>query len=172
MKKVVLIFVLLLVFFNQIGFQLIYWTEQIIIRKEQKELLLSCLPDHVFEKIEDSKMIQWEEDGKEFRFRNQMYDVARTIIVQGKKVYLVVNDSKENQLLQKQENTILKLKETGSNKSNHHSNFKYAQSIFTISSIIELTTIIISQPEFLILQEKIQSDYLPNILIPPPQHLV
>ncbi|MFZ9660969.1 MAG: hypothetical protein ACO29O_03745 [Chitinophagaceae bacterium] len=169
MKKLVLISLLLLLFFNQIGFQLLYWVEQIIIKKEQKELMISLLPDYDFEKIEDNEKIQWEEEGKEFRYNKQMYDVARTIMVKGKKVYLVINDAKENKLLQKMEHTVSKLKENNNTKGSHTPIFKYIQSIFIINNASTLILFNIKKGKFLIYNESFTSDTLDDILIPPPQ---
>lgn len=140
-----------------------------VIKKEQKEYLLSLLPDHNFERIEDNVLIQWEEQGKEFRYKNQMYDVARTIFINGKKTYLVINDSKENKLLQKMEQAVSTLKDNNSTKGGHAAVLKYIQSIFIFDPITNISAMSRLKNTYLIFNEPLSSDFVKNIQIPPPQ---
>lgn len=67
-----------------------------------RERMFSEAPDSVFEAISltaNEKDIKWEETGKEFSFKGQLYDVVRTRLVNGQTILICSNDEKEDQLL-------------------------------------------------------------------------
>ena len=67
-----------------------------------RERMFSEAPDSVFEAISltaNEKDIKWEEAGKEFSFKGQLYDVIRTRLVNGQTILICSNDEKEDQLL-------------------------------------------------------------------------
>ena len=69
-----------------------------------RERMFSEAPDSIFEAISlaaNKKDIEWEEAGKEFSFKGQMYDVVRTRLVNGQTILICSNDEKEDQLLER-----------------------------------------------------------------------
>ncbi len=67
-----------------------------------KEKILRELKDDALETIclnENHQQIYWEDEGKEFLFKGQMYDVVKTKIINGKVVLYCLNDKKEKELI-------------------------------------------------------------------------
>ena len=63
------------------GFYLSFQIEQIRIKEEIKEKIISNLPENELVLIKipssDGKKITWVEDGKEFRYESNMFDVVK-----------------------------------------------------------------------------------------------
>lgn len=66
-----------------------------------KHALLSTIPDSELEIIFANNPIHWEEDGEEFYLNGHMYDVVRTGVLHGQKVYYCINDIKEKRLVER-----------------------------------------------------------------------
>ena len=49
--------------------------------------------------LSGNKEIYWEEKGKEFMFKGEMYDVVKTKTVNGKVMLYCINDKKEKALV-------------------------------------------------------------------------
>ncbi|MFM7839003.1 MAG: hypothetical protein ACKO6K_05515 [Chitinophagaceae bacterium] len=168
MRKISLIALLFLFFWNQVGYQLSYWVEQLWIEEQQREYLISLLPDHAFEKIADNPQIQWEEEGREFRYQHRLYDVARIEWVNGVKVYLVVSDEKENELAHEFLRTVVQHRNTQSEKSSTAAAVKFFQNLYVdFPEELMLPRCTPHSPRFHY-TVTIHSNYLHEILIPPP----
>ena len=103
MKRLITISFLLLLFISQIGYHFIYIFQQHEAKEEAERQLLSTLPESSLEAIDlsaNKNDIDWEEEGKEFYLHGQMYDVAKTKIVDGKTILYCLNDKKEESVLQ------------------------------------------------------------------------
>lgn len=108
MQKVVIISFIVLLFISQGGYYIIYAIRQYQIREEVKEQLLARLPESYLEVImpdENPASFTWLEEGREFSLHGQLYDVAKTKTVNGKKVLYCLKDSKEQQLLEERSAT-------------------------------------------------------------------
>lgn len=121
MRRILTISLLILLFFSQIGYYVFYLFQQYEIKEAVKHELLSQVPESLLEKIDaDAKDIVWEED-REFYLHGQMYDVAYTRIVNGKKILYCLNDSKESDLNKRLAEAVDSGNEQKSaNKHGHH----------------------------------------------------
>lgn len=83
-----------------------------------RRTLLANIPESELEIISDShEPLQWEEHGKEFYYRGQMYDVVTMKVLHGKTFYYCINDTKEKQLLDKLVKVVRSSNEDGKNSS-------------------------------------------------------
>ncbi len=67
-----------------------------------KEKILSQLKDEELEIIslnDNHKIIYWEEEGKEFLFKGEMYDVVKRKIINNEVVLYCIHDKKEKMLV-------------------------------------------------------------------------
>lgn len=103
LKAFFTITLLLALGFNQVGYYFIMLAAQY----QQKEDMEAIIRSNIDEKnlvaisyTDNSKNIYWEEEGKEFSFKGEMYDVVKTAVVKGKKILYCLSDKKEKQLLE------------------------------------------------------------------------
>lgn len=109
-------------FYSQAGYYFTYLCAQLQAKREMKQRILNSLPDESLEAITltgNQQHIQWEEEGREFSFKGQMYDVVRTKTIKGDVVLLCINDKKEENLVRQLSNTV----KSGS-QNNHGKNTK------------------------------------------------
>jgi hypothetical protein len=156
-------------FFSQIGYQAFYLIQQLIIREEQKELAFSLLPESSLEKIKDNQLIDWEEEGKEFYLNNNMYDVVKTSIIRGEKIYFVVNDKKESEVLKQFGNIIRYQQENNQHKKGSGVEVKFQLPVFTLLNTPAFHAENIPTYTYYLLNEKVNGFFISDILIPPPQ---
>jgi hypothetical protein len=102
LKKLLAIFLALLISFNLAGIFLVFKIQQSQIRHDIKMKLKQGVPDEELHKISFAfnalHLIDWVRKDKEFKYRNQMYDVVRKE-TDGKQVhFFCVNDTQETQL--------------------------------------------------------------------------
>jgi len=91
LKRTITILILLLLFFSQVGYHFVYMIQQHMIKEAAEEQILSTINKNQLKQInetENRNAIIWEEEGKEFSLNNQMYDVAKKEIVNGKALLL------------------------------------------------------------------------------------
>lgn len=103
-------------FYSQAGYYFTYLCAQLQAKREMEQRILNSLPDESLEAITltgNQEHIQWEEEGREFSFKGQMYDVVRTKTVNGNVILLCINDKKEENLVRQLSNTV---------KSGHQNN--------------------------------------------------
>jgi hypothetical protein len=160
---------LLLIFFSQVGYQLIYSIQERIIQYEQKEKMISLLPDSALEMIADNDQISWEEEGKEFYMNDNLFDVAKIKVINGKKIYFVINDKKETELLKKFNTILRNQQDNKQNKKSNDQGIKYQQPVFIIGNTIENVAYVSQSCSFNIFKETVHPSYISDILIPPPQ---
>ncbi|MBU0487962.1 MAG: hypothetical protein KKA07_02380 [Bacteroidetes bacterium] len=103
MKKLLLISLLLAVFYSTIGFYILFKVEEYNIRQEIKHCLISNLSGEELELLiifhADEGKIHWVEEGKEFRYDGNMYDVVKTREFEHATYYYCYNDRKETKLM-------------------------------------------------------------------------
>jgi len=156
-------------FFNQIGYQALYLVQQLIVQEEQKELAFSMLPDSFLEKIRDNDQIKWEEEGKEFYMNGNMYDVVKTRVIHGEKIFFVVNDKRESELLKKFSNIIRSQHENTQNKKSGGLEIKFQTSVFTLAISNDPFINFDAIHAYQIIHEKAANSFFAEILVPPPQ---
>jgi hypothetical protein len=101
MRKWLASFCLALAFFTQAGYYGIFAVEQAMIREAQKRKMLSQLDDASLEAIPEQQGMQFVDGGKEFYLHGELYDVVRTRTLNGKKIFLALNDKQESLLMKK-----------------------------------------------------------------------
>ncbi|WP_339787225.1 MAG: hypothetical protein ACMVP2_05630 [Imperialibacter sp.] len=89
--------------FNYFGICTIFEVQQFIIRREVKEQIEAGVPDDKLHKlsfaVDQIPNLEWEEEGREFRFKGQMYDIVRREVVADSVYYFCINDVKETNLV-------------------------------------------------------------------------
>lgn len=102
MKKIISFLLIFIFLYGIIGFYLNFEIEQFHIKGEIKEKIIHNLPDNKLILITissaDKEKITWTEFDKEFRFKNNMYDVVRIKIKGNTTYYYCFNDEKERNL--------------------------------------------------------------------------
>ncbi|HLO83179.1 MAG TPA: hypothetical protein VK166_19585 [Chitinophagaceae bacterium] len=167
MRKLLSIALLALVFFSQLGYQFIYSVKLIMIRKEQKWKMLSAIDEKDLEKIEFNPSIKWKEEGREFYYQGQLYDIVKKKQTSGKTIYYVINDHKEEELM-------ANLARTAKKQSQGQSDKKIAVQIFQQVCILNegitdpALYLEISDSPFPFCQD-MQGEKHCKILVPPPQ---
>ena len=118
MKAFFTITLLLALGFNHVGYYFVMLVSQYQLKEQMEEAIHNNLTEKEMEVIcytDNSKDIFWEEEGKEFSFKGEMYDVVKTALVKGKKLIYCVNDKKEKLLIEKY-NTLTKNNSRNSKK--------------------------------------------------------
>ncbi len=75
-----------------------------ILKETTLENMLRNAPDSCLVNIQlqgNEQYIRWEEEGKEFTFKGQLFDVVRIAVVNGQTIYRCVDDEHEDALLKK-----------------------------------------------------------------------
>ena len=170
MKKIVSIVLVFVFFYSFIGFYLNFEIEQCRIKEEIKEKIIGNADERELTLLKistrDQGRIKWTEEGKEFRYEGEMFDVVKVKTGTDTTCYYCFCDSKENKLL----SHLDKLVKQQSDRSPSRTMQKklvinlYFQQDF-LSQIIHESPV-----RYL----TIISDYHfadPEILTPPPQHL-
>ena len=96
--------------FSQIGYYVVMHQAQQERKEYIKELLLKNFADNgltVIDYTTNNKKIFWEEEGKEFFFKGDMYDLVKTKTVNGRIYFYCINDEKEKELINNY-NTVTK----------------------------------------------------------------
>ncbi len=92
------LFVLILI--SQMGYIWVYRSNDRKIRKEAKAQLFRSLRNSKLELIElDVNAVNWVEEGKEFQYNGEMYDVVKQERKGSRLVFHCINDHEENALL-------------------------------------------------------------------------
>lgn len=118
MRKTVAISLLLIIFINQLGYYLLHSLQQYQARQEIKHALRASIPESSLEIISATDdQLQWQEAGKEFYYRGQLYDVVNIKVLHGKTFYYCINDTKEKQLLENLAKIVKSSREDGNRKN-------------------------------------------------------
>ncbi len=102
LKKLPLILLIFVLAYSQVGYYFVSRHYQALQKEVIKEKILSQLKEEELKIISASdnhQQIYWEEEGKEFLFKGEMYDVVKTKIVNGKVMLYCINDKKERELV-------------------------------------------------------------------------
>lgn len=102
LKKLFLIILIPVLALSQFGYYLLMSDARFSQKEAIKEEIKRNLKDEELQIIsftENQQSITWEEEGKEFFFNNQMFDVVKIKTVNGKILLYCINDQKEKSLV-------------------------------------------------------------------------
>ena len=105
--------------YSQIGYYFIIRHSQALQKKSIKYKIRSQLNEDQLQIIsltDNLKEIYWEEEGKEFFFKGEMFDVVKTKTLNGKMLLYCINDKKEKELVNNY-NALTKQNSTTDKKS-------------------------------------------------------
>lgn len=104
MKKILAIFIVVLLLFNSMGYYIVFKATQYAIKKEIKNIIKQGVPDKDFSLIkvaaadfQKRAALEWL-DKKEFRYQGQMFDVVRYNTCNDTTYYYCINDKQEEKL--------------------------------------------------------------------------
>ncbi len=105
MKKLFATFILFIFFINIIGYYVPYYLIRSLIRSEMNKKTEKLRDEVLLEKIsfklsEASNHINWTRQGKEFEFKNEMYDIVKVEIKNNVVTYFCIQDKDEYELNQ------------------------------------------------------------------------
>lgn len=101
LKKISLILILAIMAFSQIGYYVVMHQAQLQHKEYIKKLLYKNIDENTLTVIDyttNNNKIFWEEEGKEFFFKGEMYDLVKTKSIKGKVFFYCINDEKEKEL--------------------------------------------------------------------------
>ena len=103
MKKSFSIALLMVFFYGIIGFYVNFQIEQCRVKEEIKEKIINNLPENKLTILKisscENDKIEWIEQGKEFRYKGEMFDLVKVKKVNGTTIYYCFCDSKESNLI-------------------------------------------------------------------------
>lgn len=119
LKRLVASLMVLALFFGTAGYFLVFKAEQMSIRNAiKKELKLSIPRSRLHEIIvsnNEQSELEWEEEGKEFRYEGRMYDVV-SVSSKGDKIhYYCISDDEETALFSKLNKQVKQQQDTKQN---------------------------------------------------------
>ena len=129
---------LVMLAFSQIGYYFIMHHEQQEQKEYIKELLQKNLADEVMTIIDftaNKEKIYWEEEGKEFFYEGEMYDLVKTKNENEKIFFYCINDTKEKELINNY-NTVTKNNSSKDKKAKI--NFDTSSSPFFLLELCDL----------------------------------
>jgi hypothetical protein len=103
MKRFFTIIILFIFVFNICGYYIPYFIKLTIIRNEIEKIVKESIPDEYIVKItidtrNPGDNPEWMREGKEFRYKGDMYDVIKSETHNGRKTYFCINDKEEKNL--------------------------------------------------------------------------
>jgi len=171
LKKTISILLLLLFLYNVAGYYFVFKILQMDIRSDAKEQIEKSLKKDQLEEIvifpgKTDKEIKWIRDGKEFSYKNKMYDIVKTEKKQDKIIFYCLNDEKEEMLFANLDNYV---KRKRSEKRNINNVISKNITNYFFESLEKLNTS--SKSEIIRLVFNITPNSLQKeVLSPPPKH--
>lgn len=102
LKKLSLIAIICVLAYSQVGYYFVIRHSQNLQKRSIKQKIKSQLTDkhlQIISLTDNKKEIYWEEEGKEFFFKGEMFDVVKTKILNGNILLYCINDKKEKELV-------------------------------------------------------------------------
>ncbi len=146
LKKISILSLLVIIGFSQIGYYIIFRQQQAEQKRSVKKIIFSQMKDDELTIISFTDNVQhifWVEEGKEFHYKGEMYDVVRSKTINGKVLLYCINDKIEKNLIDKY-NLVAKHNSSGDKKGKINFNnsinlFVYADEIKCDINFIILT---------------------------------
>lgn len=102
MKKVGVLILLFIFLFNNVGYLIVFKTMQYQAKKEIKSIIKNNLSNSDIIKISINRNnlseIIWIEEGKEFLYKNKLYDLIKSEVLGDELILSCIDDKKETQL--------------------------------------------------------------------------
>jgi hypothetical protein len=120
---------------SQCGYYCIYAFKIYAAKAEAHNQLLQQVPENLLTKIciqDNAGSIQWEEEGKELRLNDEMYDVVKEKSENGKKYLLCINDKKEDEVLKALASVVKNNTDNSSDKQQNIVKFSIPEWIFEL----------------------------------------
>lgn len=153
---------------SQLGGYAIYMIQQHCLKEDMARIIASRLPENKLVKIQDSKNLDWEEEGKEFYVGNQFYDVVRSEKINGITWFYCINDTMQTNLYHDFAKTYKTNNEnSGTSKSSKY-NIKFSTTYCTIQELSSLTIESNFKLPHRVSSIGIATSFASDILIPPP----
>ncbi|PKP02308.1 MAG: hypothetical protein CVU11_12315 [Bacteroidetes bacterium HGW-Bacteroidetes-6] len=122
-KKITAILLVLMLLLNSVGYFFIFETARFWVQKDVKKQIKAGVPDSELSVISISETdilqgnlgFRWVKKNKEFVFQNQMYDVVRSDLFNGKYIFYCIHDEQETQLFANLNNMVQRELATNSN---------------------------------------------------------
>ncbi len=125
MKKTISILLLSLFLFNSVGYYIFFKIAQVEIKKEIKREIKLGLNVEQYQAIRFSTTeinnINWIKKGKEFLYKDQMFDIVSAKVEEGHITYYCINDRQEKELFADLELQVLKQIESNKNSKSNSS---------------------------------------------------
>jgi len=118
MKPIIIILLLFVFAYLQMGFYLHTLKLREEARSEFKEKIKTSLANRaldIFEWEAIKNIVSWEEEGKEFWLKGQLYDVVMQKSIGSKKYIYCLNDAKEEQIVEQQSKITSNANSSGEN---------------------------------------------------------
>jgi hypothetical protein len=179
LKKVVAVFLAFLIFYNVIGYFVVFKSCQLAIRKEIKQKIKNSVPENelIIIKFSTKDIANGNKGYKkindhEFRLFGKLYDVVRKKTSGDTSILYCINDIKEEQLFSNLDSHV---------KSTMESNAPLRQKTNTLFKLIIQHAILLKNPSISIHEssyefsnmflEKLIPIYK-NVLTPPPENII
>ena len=133
-KKLFTILFISLIAFSLIGYYLIIHQARQEHKAHIKKLLHQNISENLLMAIDytaNKQAIYWEEEGEEFFFNGEIYDLVKTKNVAGKLYVYCINDEKENELIDQYNGSV---KNNSSTERNIKSTFDNSFSPYLITN--------------------------------------
>ena len=154
--------------FCQLGYYIAYRHQQAEQKRFIKQNIFSQIKDDdltVISLSDNASKIFWEEKGKEFHFNNELYDVVKTITINGKVLLYCINDKIEKELINKY-NLITKHNSSSDKKSKHVTDNMVKLFVYTEET--QRLLILSAKKQYFSFRED-KADGIKKILSPPPR---
>ena len=168
-KKIFTILSISLIAFSQIGYYLIILQA----RQEHKAYIKKLLHQNISENLltaidytANKQVIYWEEEGEEFFFNGEIYDLVKIKNVAGKLYLYCINDEKENELIDQYNGSV---KNNSSTEKNIKSTFDNSFSPYLITNFAIIYPKEDSDKQYPFTFSKIESAAIRPTLKPPPE---
>jgi hypothetical protein len=122
MKKGTSLVLIFSILYSLMGFYLVFNIEKDTIKEEIKEKLINSLPENELSLIKISSgeysQITWTEEGREFRYNGNMFDVVKIKIRTDTTYYYCYIDQKENKLFSNLDELVKDQTDSSKSKTN------------------------------------------------------
>lgn len=156
--------------YNQAGYFIAFKLEQYEVRKEIKQKIKNSVPGNELAVITVDRHnrgeLIWLEEGREFLYRNQLYDVVRLETKGDATVFYCINDTQEEQLFAELDKHVRGQMET--NSSDHKHSHEYTVKNYFTESMQVHFFIDFTAVDFPSFSEALPESFSKNF-VPPPE---
>jgi hypothetical protein len=137
MRAILTILLMFVFAYLQVGYYFHSLSKRAEAKSEFKEKMASTLCEDAYTRFSWDSIkaaVQWEEEGEEFWLDGQLYDVVSKQIINGKTLLVCLNDTKEEEIVNRQLKLTLNNTHNLPNKSSHSIQFNFPDFILTEST--------------------------------------